>query len=456
MDKKDVKKLSLFAITWPIFIETFLHMTLRTADTFMLSKVSDDAVAAVGVSNQIVMFLFFLFQVGATGAAVVVAQYLGAKKYNEIRSLAWNAITFNFLFGLVVSIIMICFSGFFLSFFQLEKELFDQARIFLVIVGGGLVLQALMLTLSSIIQAHGYTRDTMFVTVGMNIINIIGNYVLIFGVLGFPQLGVTGVAISTVFSQFIGLIVNFMILFKRVDIQLKFRDMIDWQKERFYKILGVGIPTAIGQLSYSMSQIVTTGFIVVLGPELLTTRIYTLNILFFIIIFSLSLGRGTQIIVGHLIGAGEFEKAYKEGMRNLKLSMLLALGAALLVALFREPLMGIFTDNPLIVYTGATLLIMGILLEPGRCFNIVLGQAIQAAGDARFVMMCSFFIIWLFSVPMYYLLGIYWGFGLIGIWIAFIADEWLRGLVLYRRWRSRVWEKKVLVKHEKKKIEVTG
>jgi Na+-driven multidrug efflux pump len=99
---------------------------------------------------------------------------------------------------------------------------------------------------------------------------------------------------------------------------------------------------------------------------------------------------------------------------------------------------------------------MGVLLEPGRCFNLVLGQSIQAAGDAKYLMMSSIITIWGFSVPMYYLLGIHWGFGLIGIWIAFIADEWLRGLILFRRWRSRAWEKKVLVERVKKVSEVTG
>jgi putative MATE family efflux protein len=351
---------------------------------------------------------------------------------------------------------MILFSKTFLGFFNLEQELFDQARIFLLIVGGALFLQAIMLTISAIIQAHGFTRDTMFVTVGMNITNIIGNYLLIFGALGFPQLGVTGVAISTVISQFLGLSVNFFILFKRVDVRLYFKDMIDWQKDRLYKIFRVGIPAGVGQLSYSLSQIVTTGFIVVLGPEMLTTRIYTLNILLFIIVFSLSLARGTQIIVGHLIGAGEFDEAYKTAFKNLRLSMLLCLGVALVLILVSEEVMGLFTTNPLIIYTGSILLSMGVLLEPGRCFNLVLGQSIQAAGDAKYLMMSSIITIWGFSVPMYYLLGIHWGFGLIGIWIAFIADEWLRGLILFRRWRSRAWEKKVLVERVKKVSEVTG
>ncbi|ADU29136.1 MATE family efflux transporter [Evansella cellulosilytica] len=448
MENNSAKKLSLFAITWPIFIEMTLHMFLRTADTFMLSRVSDEAVAAVGVANQLIMFMFFLFQFGSIGATVVIAQYLGAKKHDQIHKFSGNALSFNILFGIVVSVVIVSFTSFYLGFFHLTDELFAMARTYMLIVGSALVLQAMMLTLAAIIQAHGFTRYTMYVSVGMNIINIFGNYVLIFGAFGFPQLGVTGVAIATVFSQFLGVTANFIILYFKVKVKVRLIDYIKWKKDRLMKILSVGVPAALGQISYSASQIVTTGFITVLGPDMLTTRIYTLNILFFVIVLAISLGRGTQIVVGHLVGAGEMDKAYKEAFRSLKWNISLCLGVAVLLVIFREPLLGLFTSNPLIISTGAVLLIMGLILEPGRCLNIVLGQTLQATGDSRYVMLVSVIIIWAFSVPLYYVLGIHLGFGLIGIWIAFIVDEWIRGIYLLQRWRSGKWRAKALVKQE--------
>ncbi len=448
MEKSNVKKLTLFAITWPIFIESVLHMTLRTADTFMLSKVSDEAVAAVGVANQLIMFMFFLFNFVSVGAAVVIAQYLGAKKYDEIHVFSANAISMNFLFGIVISVTITLLSSTYLNFFNLDPELFAQAKIYMLIVGGALVLQALMLTVSAIIQAHGHTKYTMYVSVGMNIINITGNYLFIFGALGFPQLGVTGVAISTVFSQVLGLIVNFIILYKKVGISLPVKNLVNWQKERITKLLGIGVPSAIGQITYAASQVVTTGFIGTMGALMLSTRIYTLNILFFVMVLSISLGRGTQIIVGHLIGAGEKEEAYQEAYKSVKLSILLTLGATTLMVIFREHLLRLFTDHTDIIAIGSVLLLMGFLLEPGRCLNIVLGQSLQAAGDTRFLMITTIIVIWGFSVPLYYLAGVHFGYGLIGIWIIFIADEWLRGLLLWKRWHSRKWEEKALVKKD--------
>jgi Na+-driven multidrug efflux pump len=94
-------------------------------------------------------------------------------------------------------------------------------------------------------------------------------------------------------------------------------------------------------------------------------------------------------------------------------------------------------------------LLLGFVLEPGRCFNIVVGQSLRAVGDARFLMWVGIAVMWGIGVPLVYFLGVYLGYGLIGIWLAFITDEWVRGLILYFRWKSRAWEKKILVQPEK-------
>ncbi len=449
MGTNQTQKLALLAITWPLFIESLLQMSMRTADTFMLSNVSDAAVAAVGVSNQIIMFTFFLFNFVSAGSAIVIAQYLGAQKTDELGKLAANAISLNLIFGLCVSLCMVVFSDSLLRMFGLEPALFDQAKVYLFIVGGALFIQAVMLTVSAIIQVHGFTRDTMLVNVGMNVLNIAGNYLFIFGALGFPKLGVAGVAVSTTTSQCLGLIVFFVILFKKVSLKLQWTDFIHWRTDYVKKILGIGVPASGEQLSYSASQMVTTYFIASLGSQMLSTRIYTQNIIFIVMILAISLGRGTQIIIGHLVGAGEKDKAYRQSLRSLALSISLALVCIGVICVFRRPLLSVFTDDPAIISMGAALLMLGFLLEPGRCFNIVIGQSLRAAGDARFLMMASIAVMWCFSVPLIYLLGIYFGYGLIGIWAAFIADEWLRGVILYFRWKSRAWEKKALVERAK-------
>jgi putative MATE family efflux protein len=439
-------KLSLFAITWPIFIEFTLQMLMRTTDTFMLSRVSDDAVAAVGVSNQIIMFATLTFNFVAMGSAVVISQYLGAKRYREIGRLVGASLGLNFLFGLFVSVMVVLFSGPLLRIFGLQPALFEQAQAYLYIAGGALFIQAILLAVVATIQSHGLTRQTMMVSLGMNVLNIIGNYLFIYGVLGFPKLGVTGVAISTATSQLIGLLVNLYLLRHAASVHVKNIYLVRWKREHVRQVLRVGIPTSLINLSYNANQFVTTAFISSLGAMMLTTRIYTQNIMFIVMILGISLGRGVQIIVGHLVGAGEREEAYKTVLRNFGRSLIVTLIGVAVLSLFREPLIGLFTDSEAIIELGATLLLFSFLLEPGRNMNIIFERSLQAAGDARFAMLSSVCIMWLFSVPLTYLLGIHLGYGLYGIWTAFIIDEWVRGLVLLVRWRSRAWERQSIVK----------
>ena len=438
-------RLSLLAITWPIFIESALQVLIRMTDTFMLSKVSDEAVAAVGVSNQILMFGMLLFNFVAMGSAVVVSQYLGAGLRRDVGRLTGSSLALNLLFGLFVSAMVVLFCGDLLRLFGLEPELHAIAQRYLLIAGGGLFVQAVMSAAVAIIQSHGLTRQTMLVALGMNIIHIIGNYLVIFGPFGFPKLGVTGVAISTVASQTIGMTVNLYLLRRAAGVLFRGRDLVRWKLEDAVRVLRIGVPASLNHLSYNVNQLVTTAFITSLGSVMLATRIYTMNIAFLIMILCISLGRGMQIIVGHLVGAGEQEEAYRQVLRNLGRSMLITLAGAAVISLFREPLLGLFTDSEEIIRIGSTLILLSFLLEPGRNLNLMFDRCLQAAGDARFSAVSSVLIMWLFSVPLTYLLGIHLGYGLYGIWAAFITDEWVRGIVLFLRWKSKAWQSKAIV-----------
>jgi putative MATE family efflux protein len=448
VDRPSGSKLSLFAITWPIFVESALQMFLRISDTFMLSKVSDNAVAAVGVANQIIMMCVLLFSFVSIGTTVVVSQYLGAGRHGEIRRLTGSSLAINLGFGILISILAAAFCGPMLQLLGLKGSLLTLGSGYLTIAGGALVVQALLTAVTAVIQAHGLTRQTMVVTIGINILNIFGNYLFIYGAMGFPKLGATGVAISTAFSQCVGLLINFGLLRRIVGIRLQWIDFTRWKKEHVRHVLKVGLPSSGATVSYLAGQFVNTAMITTLGAQMLATRVYTQNIMFIVMVLAMSLGRGVQIIVGHLIGAGDRQQAYRQVFVNLARSLVITLIGVTLLALVRVPLLKLFTGDPTIISLGATLLLLGFLLEPGRNFNIILEKSLQAAGDARFPMVASILVTWLFSLPLTYFLGIRLGYGLLGIWSAFIVDEWLRGLILFVRWKTRAWENKSLVQRD--------
>jgi putative MATE family efflux protein len=443
--KNKTAKLSLFAITWPLFIEILLYMLMGNADTLMLSQYSDNSVAAVGVSNQILSMVIVMFGFVATGTAILVAQNLGAKKDDDAREVSAVSIGANLVFGLILSAAVFIFSEQLLRLMDLPPELFDEANSYLRIVGGFSFIQSLIMTVSSIIRSYGFTRDIMYVTIGMNVLNVIGNYLFIFGPLGFPVLGVEGVAISTTVSRILGLLAAIYVMTKRVPGSLPISMLFSFPKKHLKNLLNIGIPSAGEHLSYNGSQMVITYFIATLGTQALTAKVYTQNVMMFIFLFSIAISQGTQILIGHMVGAKDIENAYKRALKSLKLAIIISIATAALVSFFSKDLLGIFTDNMSIIELGTTLILLTIILEPGRSFNLVLISSLRAAGDVKFPVYIGILSMWGVSVTLSYFLGIYLGMGLVGIWIAFIADEWLRGLLMLWRWRSRVWVKKSFV-----------
>ena len=435
----------LFLITWPILIETFLQTFMRFSDTFMLSFISDDAVAAIGVVNQIMMFTFVLFNFTAMGSAVVVSQYVGANNPKGVQKTIAHALMVNLLFGIIVSIAVFSLRTHFINLFDLEPALFDYANTYLSFVGATLFSQALVLTISAILQAMGHTKDVMKVVIIMNVTNVFFNYVFIFGALGFPQLGVTGVAMSTAVIRFIAMFVLFGLLLKRLPTKLPFKAFFKFDFEYLKKILGIGVPAAGEQLSYNISSIVITVFITSLGATALATRIYAQNLMSLMTVFSMSISKGMQIFIGQLVGAGKEKEAYSSMFIGVRAALTVALSVGTVLAIFGRQVFTIFTDDPDIISLGVVILVIGLILEPGRTSNLVIISALRAAGDARFPVVIGICVMWGVLVPLAYFLGITMNFGLPGIWIAMLVDEWIRAIIMWIRWRSKKWMGKAVV-----------
>ncbi|USY52274.1 MATE family efflux transporter [Bacillus altitudinis] len=430
---------SLFALTWPIFIEISLYMLMGSADTLMLSQYSDNSVAAVGVSNQLLNLLIVMFSFITTGTTIVIAQLLGAGRKQEATLVAYVSLGTNFLISFVISLLMFVLAVPILHIMGLSSELMPDATVFLQIVGLLSFIQALIMTYSAILKSYGFTRDTMYVTIGMNLLNVAGNYLVIFGPFGFPVLGVMGVALSTSFARLIGLTAMILIVRHRIGLRFSFKRMFYIQRTHLKKLLKIGIPSAGEQLSYNGSQMIITLFITFMGTQALAAKVYTQNLMMFIMLFGAAISQGTQILIGRLIGAKEFDAAYRRCMKSLYWAIAISLLSSTALSLSSTHLLTFFTSNSEIIQIASLLLILTIVLEPGRSFNMVIINSLRAAGDAKFPVYMAMISMWGIGLPIAYLLGIQLEMGLIGVWISFIVDEWVRGIFMYRRWRSRVW-----------------
>lgn len=439
------KRLNLISLTLPIFFEVLLFMLLGNMDTLILGHYSNDAVAAVGVANQIINIVTIVLGVMATGTGIMVAQYLGAKDKENVLKTINVSLFVNLFFGIILSALLVIFSKQLLTIMNLPKNLMGYGVKFMSIMGGFIFVQALLSTVTTCIRNYGYMIVSMVVTIIMNILNIIFNYVLVFGKFGVPELGVAGSAISTTVSRIIAFLILFFIFTKKIEKEFSFKRLFPFPKETFKQLLIIGIPTAGENLSYNLSQLAVTYMITLLGTAALTTRIYTLNIMMYIYLAAVALGQGTQILVGHMVGAGDKEKAYKTCLKSLFIAMSISFTMAIIFAIFRIQLLKLFTLDKTIIGMAAPLLLITIILEPGRSFNLVIISSLNAAGDVRFPAYMAIISMWAISAGLSYVLGIHFHMGLVGIWIAFTADEWFRGIMMLLRWRSRVWESKDFV-----------
>ncbi|MCC3379695.1 MATE family efflux transporter [Paenibacillus farraposensis] len=444
----EARELNLFRLTWPIFLELFLFMLMGSVDTFMISSVSDNAVSGVGASNQIISIAILVLEVIGNGAAIVVAQYIGSKKLVEAAQVTGTAITLNLLVGLLLSVIFLVFGTHMLQWLNVQGEILSYAESYMSIVGGAIFLQALINALAATIRTHGFTRETMYVSMLMNVIHVLGNYVLIFGHWGMPALGVEGAAISTVGSRFICLLAFFWLMYWVTEVRVEWKYYIQLSREFIAKILRIGVPSALESIMYQSCQLIFTLYVTYLGAEAMATRQYANNISSYIYLFSMAVGMGTAIVVGRHVGARQKDTAYKRVLSSVKWALLVTVVIDAVVIFFRVPLLSLFTENPEIIRLGAQVILLSMLLETGRTTNIVIINSLRAAGDAKFPVFMGLISMICMSLPLGYLLVFKLDMGLAGVWLAIAADEWTRAVIMYVRWRSRLWEKHSLVEYD--------
>ena len=439
-------KRQLKVLTIPVFIEMALVMMLGAVDTVMLSRYSDNSVAAVGLDNQLISLVFLVYQFFSMGAAILCAQYIGAGLHKRLIQVVGMALTVNLMLGMAVSALLFFKAEALLHLMGLRPELMDDGLIYLKITGALSFFQALSLTFSASLRSADKVVYPMAVTGVVNVLNIIGNYALINGHWGCPQLGVEGAAIATATSRAIATLLLAIIHF-RVHIPrfpMHYFRPIPWQELK--NLLHIGIPAMSENISYSLSQVVITYFINQISNEALAARTYCVNMIMFVYLFCISITQGGDILVGHLVGQQRHQAAYILGNYFFRRSMVITVTGSIILALAGKSILSAFTDNPEIIAMGVWVLVIDIFLEVGRTANIFAVGTLRATGDAVYPVIIGIIFQWSIAVGLSYFIGIPLGLGLVGMWVGFALDENIRGIILMRRWKSGKWKNKGFVK----------
>lgn len=446
-----MKKLNLFNLAWPIFIETAMFILLGFIDVYILSSYDDLAASSVNTANQTISIVTIVFQILSTAGAVMISQYLGAGKRKDASLVSVLLITSQLFFGVIISVIFLLFNRPVLMLIGADGQILEYASGYLFIVGGTMMFQALMNACAVIIRNHGMTKLPMFVTAGMNVLNTGLDLLTV------PTMGVTGAAIATAISRIICSIVLVIILFKKIESQSAFKLLKPFPKKEFLSMLKIGVPSAMETFLYNLSQLAITSIVLYcLSENELIAKTYLQIITMFFYLFSMAIGQASQIMIGHLVGAKEYDEAYRQGLRSYRTALIITVITCIIGIVLRKPLISVFTDNPEVIAIGCTILLMNAFLEFGRTTNLVIINCMRGAGDVYFPAICAVLSNWVISVGCSYLLAVVCGMGIYGLWIALAADECVRGIMMIIRWKSGAWRAKRVVKEPDREESTTN
>ena len=433
------ERTSLFVIAGPMFLELLLNILLNNMDTLMLSHYDEYSVGAVGNANQ-VMFLFIItFNIIATAISVVVAQYLGAKRYDEMNKIYTLAFLVNIVFGIVLSAFLVLGKGLITSFLNVSPEMLPDACTYLNIVGGGLFLQAGYNVMLQILRCNGYTKIGMYISIAINLINIGGNYLFLYGPLKYLNLGVAGVGISTVTARVVALIFALAFFYKKKIGKMNLKLLHPFPGRLLAKMIKIGLPSAGENFAYSFYQMVLLSFINTMGNDSTNARVYCNSLISFSMVLASSTAMANQIITGHLVGAGKEEEAYKRVFKTLKLTLPLTIAVAAANWLLSPLTLRIFTANEAIIKVGFAIMAVDIFIETGRCLNMTVIYSLKAAGDYVYPLIVGLITMVFLGTLGGYTYGVLLGFGVAGIYAGTASDECIRGLIVLNHWRRRKW-----------------
>lgn len=433
---------SLLSLTWPIFIDLFFIFMINVTDAWFLSRISDSAAASVGAVMPILGIAFALYSTLHQGGSSVASQRIGAGDHKKLAT-TYGALFVILLFGgMFLTVMMFSFAPTFAQWMGLNDSMADMASIYLKTIGMGTWILAIRFAAAAILTSQGKTHWNMWSTFVMTVVNIVFNYLLIDGKFGFPALGVQGVAYASVIAWAVSLCFTLVIIIRHLKINVAFPKSWSLFKKDSAPILKISMPSVLEPMSWQLTQILMTVMIVTMGELALATRIYSFNLLFTAILYGFAVSAGVQIKVAHYIGAKRFDDAHKQLILGLKLGVVGAMFFVFTLLAFSDQLFALFTENVDIWALGKLILLVAIMGEFGRSFNLIVGSSLRASGDARYVSIVGFVLMWFIALPLAWLLGLHYAYGLVGIWIATSLDECIRGIIAFKRWNSGKWRSK--------------
>ncbi|HEX7588313.1 MAG TPA: MATE family efflux transporter, partial [Anaerolineae bacterium] len=408
----------LFQLAWPSLIENLLQTMLGFVDLVFVGQLGPDAIAGVGLGNQMMFLLQVLFMGLAVGNTALVARAIGARDKPDAERVAKQSLLLGVFISIGVALIGFVFSDSIIRVMGATPEVTQIGGSFLRIVSTFSVAIGVMLIGGGTLRGSGDTRTPMVITALINVVNVILDYGLIFGNLGLPQLGPVGSAVATTIARGVGAVLMLYVLFKRGSIlKLPLRGGWGFDRSAISRILNIGGPAAGEQLVFNLGFLAFSAIAILLGTADLAAQQVAFNISNFSILPAFAFGVAATTLVGQSLGAKDPNRAQASAWQALKSGMIwmCLMGAGFF--LWRGWLVGLYTDDASVKQLGEMCMVFIALGQPLLAIAVVLGSALRGAGDTRTVLVYTFIGVWIVRVGLAYLLGIVLGLGLFGVWL---------------------------------------
>lgn len=441
IDKDTSPKKVIFNLAWPVIAEQFLATVTHIVDMMMVGRLGAAAVSAVGLTMQPVFFSMAFASALSVGTTALVSRFIGSDKSSDASEVLQQSIIISFLFSAVLAGFFYFAAPAILDLMGAEKTVIDLGTGYLRIMTPGFVFMLLGFIVTAALRGAGETKIPMQVNIVINILNVIGNYLLIFGNFGFPEMGVNGAALATTLSRsFGGLVLLFITLSSYTVIKIKFKGLFSIDFELLRRILKVGIPTAMEESVRRLAQLLFVRIIASLGTTSFAAHQIAINAESISYMPGFGIAVAATTIVGQNLGAKNPDGAEEGSFEAWKIGSMIMGFMALIFLFFPEYLIRLYTDNPEIISKAALNLRIIAFSQIPMGTHFIFAGSLRGAGDTKAVFYSTAVSTWIFRLMLGYFLVHTLNLGLIGGWIAMVIDWAVRGSYVFFRFKKGKWK----------------
>jgi len=438
-------RMNIFHIVWPVFIEVLLGSLFGMVDMMMVGRIPEhaaQAVSAVGMTNQPVFLGLSFVQALNVGGTAIIARYYGAKKYKNISLVLKHVMLLAMLgFVLPISVLMIVLAPYVLSFLGADSSVIEVGSGYFRVIMFGFIFQSFSFTMTAALRGIGETKIPMRNNLIANSLNVLGNAVLIYGLFGFPVLGVTGAAISTALSNVIAMSLNLRyVLSKKSVLYLDFKEKFEFRFEMMKDLIRIGLPTALEQLALRVGIISFLNIVSGLGTNVYAAHQISLNILNLTYSPAQAFGITASTLMGQSLGAKNEQLARIYTRMCQRIGFVIAIGMSLFIFFGSKTLAEFYSTNPEIIQNTMIALTIVAFVQPFQSHQLITSGALRGAGDTKSVLLITYLGIFLIRIPITYLFLDVLNFGLAGAWIVMTIDLAIRSSLAFYIFRRGKWK----------------